>query len=116
MGLPAACGLHTGSSGVAATAWLSTARKTGAGNPSSILRACLSRTSSGMRTRTAPGRGRSRSFHIRLEKGDLSAVFPRLTTPTVFPPGRDMAASRGMARYQRNRMGYATAAMAAASR
>ena len=33
---------------------------------------------------------------------------PCLTIPTVFPSGRVKAASSGMERYQRNRMGYAT--------
>ena len=72
-------GLHTGSSGKAATASPSTARKTGAGKPSSSLRECLSRTGSGMRTSTAPGSGPPRSLHMRLEKGDLSEVCPRRT-------------------------------------
>ena len=109
-------GLHTGSSGVAATASRSTARKTGTGKPSSILREWRSRTWSGMKTRTAPGSGTPRSLHMRLEKGERSAVFPRRTMPTVFPPGSSTAASRGSDRYQRNRTGYSTAAIAAASR
>ena len=73
----------------------------------SALRACLSRTSSAMRTRTVPGTGPSRSFHSRLAKADLSAVGPCLTMPTVLLPGRIMPASNGPARYQRRRMGNA---------
>ena len=60
-----------------------------------------------MRTRTVPGIGPSRSRQSRLAKPDRSAVSPCLTIPTVFPSGSIMAASRGMARYQRNRIGYA---------
>ena len=98
-------GLHTGSPGPAATASRSRARKQGTGAPVSILRACLSPTSSGMSTRTAPGSGPSRSLRIRLEKADLSAVRPRRTTPTVRPSGSVMEASRGLARNQRKPMG-----------
>ena len=71
------------------------------------LRACLSLTSSAMRTRTVPGIGQSRSPQSRREKPDLSAVSPCRTMPTVLPSGSVMAASRGMERYQRNRMGNA---------
>ena len=108
-----AWGLHTAPSGAATTS-LSTARKAGTGKPSSILRECLSRTGSGMRMSTAPGSAVPRSLHMRLEKADLSEVFPRRTIPTVRPSGRATAASRDKDRYQRNRMGYATAARAPA--
>ena len=80
----------------------------------STLRACLSRTSSAMRTRSVPGTGPPCSLLSRPEKPDLSAVSPCLTMPTVLPSGRVMAASRGMERYQRNRMGYATSETAEA--
>ena len=71
----------------------------------SILRACLSRTWSAMSMSTAPGIGSSRIRQMRLAKPDLSAVSPCLTTPMVLPSGRVMAASIGMALYQRKSMG-----------
>ena len=81
----------------------------------SDLRACLSRTSSATRMSTVPGIGQSRSRQSRFAKLDLSAVSPCLTTTTVFPSGRVMAASKGAARYQRNRMGNATSETAEAT-
>ena len=77
------------------------------GAQETILRACLSRTSSGMSRRTALGRNFSGSRHRRLEKTVLSAVGPCLTTAMVLPSGRATAASMGMALYQRKRMGNA---------
>ena len=74
---------------------------------SSTLRACLSRTSSVMRTSTAPGVGSSRSLQSRLANPDRSAVRPCLTMPTVFPSGMVTAASSRTALYQRKRMGKA---------
>ena len=72
-----AWGLHTGSSGVAWTASLSTARNTGAGKPSSIRRVCRSRTGSGMRTRTAPGeRPAAQLPHPVGEGGPVGGVPP----------------------------------------
>ena len=82
----------------------------------SILRACLSRTSSVTRTRTVPGRGPSRSFQSRREKPVLSAACPCLTIPTVRPSGRIMAASRGPTRYSRRLTGYAMLATVEARR
>ena len=56
------------------------------------------------------------SRHRRLAKAVLSAVSPCLTTATVLPSGSVMAASMGMARYQRKRIGYAALETAEASR
>ena len=65
----------------------------------SSLRACLSRTSSGISMRRALGGGLSLSRHNRLEKAVLSAVSPCLTMARVLPSGRAMAASMGDALY-----------------
>ena len=95
---------------------LSSARNVREGDPAASLRACLSLISSGMSMRTALGRNLSRSRHRRLEKAVRSAVSPCLTTATVLPSGSIMAASMGMARYQRKRNGNATLEMAEARR
>ena len=100
----------------ALAASLSRARKAMEGAPAINLRACLSRTSSGMSKRTALVLNFSRSLHSRLEKAVLSAVSPCLTTATVLPSGSVMAASMGMARYHLKRMGNATFERADASR
>ena len=82
----------------------------------SILRAYRSRISSGISIRTVPGSGIWVSLHTRFEKPDLSDVIPCRRMPTVLPPGSVMAASMGIARYQRKLMGWATLATAEATR
>ena len=75
-----------------------------------------SRTASGTSSRQAPGRGPSRSRQRRLAKDVRSAVCPSLTTNSLRPSGSAMAASIGIARYQRKRSGQAASVIAAASR
>ena len=108
-------GLHIRSPAPARTASRSRANRAGTSVVDSALRACLSRTSSATRMSAVPGIGQSRSRQTRFAKPDRSAVSPCLTTPTVFPSGRVMAASRGAARYQRNRTGNATSETAEAT-
>ena len=96
---------HTGSSGDAAAASRSRAKSASAGVWESRLRAWRSRTSSGASSRTAPGCGPWVSRQSRLEKPVLSVVGPCRTMPMVRPSESSMAASIGMARYQRKRMG-----------
>ena len=79
-----------GSEGPAKAASRSRARTAGTCESASALRACLSRTSSGMSMSTAPGSGPSRSRHSRFENPVLSDVSPCLTTPTIRPPGSVM--------------------------
>ena len=98
-------GLHIRSPAPARTASHSRANRAGTSVVERSLRACLSRTSSAMRMRSVPGSGASCSRQSRLEKPDRSAVSPCLMIPTVLPSGSVMAASIGIARYQRNRMG-----------
>ena len=86
------------------------------GAPASSLRACLSRASSGMSRSAAAGCVPSLSRQSRLEKPVRSVAGPCRTTATVLPSGRARAASIGMARYQRKRMGWARVDMAEARR
>ena len=107
---------QTGSAGPASTASLSRASSADTGEPSRSLRACLSRTSSGMSMKTAPGSGPSLNRQSRFEKPVLSDVSPCLTTPRVLPSRSVIAASRGAALYQRISIGPTSTAMDEASR
>ena len=80
-------GRHTGAWEPASTPSRSRARKALTCVRASVLRACLSLTSSDVRTRTAAGSGPSPSRHRRLEKAERSATGPCLTTPTVLRSG-----------------------------
>ena len=84
---------------------LSRARSAERGERAMSLRACRSRTSSGMSMRTALGLGPSPSRNNRLAKAVLSEVAPCRRTRRVPPPGRSMAASWGAALYHRRPMG-----------
>ncbi len=113
---PDAVERHTLFSGPARTASRSSADSALAEVRASALPACLRRTSSGASKRRRPGSGPSPSRQSRLEKPVLSAACPCRTRPTVRPPGRIMAASRGLARYSRRPTGWTTVATVDASR